>query len=476
MKKNLMKSFLLLSVCALGIGGLSSCGGGTKNDDHVLNIVCLNKGYGREWIDELVKVWEKDNPGYTVNLTAESSSEDLISKHLYSKNNVDDLYISNSKAWKTYALKGKLLELDDFLQEEVDGMNVLDKINDEYKKSIYYNGHTYRLPWTSGVPGIYYNAKMFEENNWEIPTTFDELLTLCDTIKNAGVGVGTGGKITTTVKPFVYTGENMDYFDYSVFTWWAQLAGKTNVDNYLKYESADTFSNSNPAFKALGEALKMWWKVFGNKDNYVAESKGWTNHLAQQSFYNGYAAMMINCDWLYNETLKYTNNNQFRDGFELKIMQTPAASSAVTDKISYIVGEDQYFAIPATTIKADLAKSFLKLLVSDKGVTTFAEKAHGTLAYKTSGKVTTTDEYTNSLFEYLDNAEETFTNWSNSPLFLNNVIDVWTENALAPYARIFNAPAVKQGEDPMKPVDDYMKEVSDNAKAQWSKWLKNAGQ
>ena len=469
MKNIIGKSILLLGTAALGVGGLTGCiNSKVKNDDHTLNIVCLNLGYGRDWIDEIVKVWEEKNPGYKVNLEASAEATALIQKHLYSKNNVDDLYIGNSRAWKTYALKNKLLELDDFLSEEVDGVTVKDKINDEYDKSIYYNGHTYRLPWTSGVPGIYYNSKMFEQNGWAVPTTYDELVTLCTTIKNAKVGVGSGGKQTQTVKPFCFTGLNMDYFDYAVFTWWAQLAGKENVDKYLEYESPSTFTTSNPAFNKLGDALRMWWNIFGDKTNYVDGSDGWSNHIAQQSFYNGYAAMMINCDWLYNETLKYTDNGVFRDGFELKIMNTPAATSATTTKISYIVGEDQYFAIPKSTIKADLAKSFLKEIISDNGIKVFAEKAHGTLAYKSSSKIVTSDNYTNSLFDYLDNAEQRFTNWSNSPLFLNNVIDVWTTNDLAPYTRISNS---KDAD----PVAKYMGELTTNASTNWSKWQKEAG-
>ena len=468
MKSNYGKSFLFLSIAALGVGALTSCGNTVVNDAKTLNIICLNLGYGREWIDELVSVWEKENPDYKIHLDATSSANDLINKHLYSKDNIDDLYIGNSKSWKSYALKGKLLELDSFLDETVDGMKVIDKINDEYDKSIYYNGHTYRLPWTSGVPGIYYNAKMFEENNWEVPQTYDDLLTLCQTIKDANIGVGSGGKVTATVKPFCFTGENMDYFDYAVFTWWGQLAGKENIDDYFKYESSSTFSNSNPAFVALGKALQMWWNIFGQESNYVKGSDGWNNHTAQQSFYNGYSAMMINCDWLYNETLKYTDTGVLRDGFKLKIMDTPKATGAVSNDISYIVGEDQFFAIPATTIKADLAKSFLKLMISDRGIKTFAEKAHGTLAYKSSTKITTTDEYTNSLIEYLDNAPKRFTNWSNSPLFLNNVIDVWTTNDLAPYTRIFNSTA-------SNPVTEYMNTISSNAQSKWSSWVQQAG-
>lgn len=469
MKQFLGKSILLLAVTTLGVGAITACNRGPKNDEHTLNIICLNKGYGRAWIDQLVTEWEEQNPGYKVHLTAESSADDLINKHLYSRGNIDDLYIGNSKAWKTYALKGKLLELDDFLNETVDGIKVVDKINDEYKKSIYYGGHTYRLPWTSGVPGIYYNATMFEQNGWTVPTTFTELVALCTTIKDAEVPIGSGPKQTDTVKPFVFTGENMDYFDYLTFTWWGQLAGKENVENYLKYESAANWSNSSEGFNALMQALGMWWEIFGDATNYVADSKKWNNHMAQQSFYNGSAAMMINCDWLYNETLKYTDNNQFRDGFSLKIMDTPKATGAVATDISYIVGEDQYFAIPATTIKADLAKSFLKLMMSDHGVQTFAEQAHGTLAFKYSTSITTEDPYTNSLFSYLENAPKRFTNWSTSPLFLNNVIDVWTENDLSPYSRIFNSKAAD-------PIAQYRNDISSNASSSWTKWLQKAGQ
>ena len=468
MKNAITRSALICSAILAGALSLTGCGNQVQNDEHTLNVICLNLGYGRDWIDDLVKVWEEQNPGYKVNLTAESDANAVIQKHLYSKGNIDDLYIGNSKAWKTYALKDKLLPLDDLLEEQVDGVKLVDKINDEYDKSIYYNGHTYRLPWTSGVPGIYYNAKMFEENQWQVPTTYEELLTLCETINAAEVGVGQGGKTTAYVKPFCFTGENMDYFDYAVFTWWAQLAGKEAVDNYLKYESAATFSNSNPAFVALGQALQMWYNVFGNKDYYVNGSMGWSNHLAQQSFYNGYAAMMVNCDWLYNETLKYTDDGKFKDSFSLKIMDTPVATNAVDSKISYIVGEDQYFAIPATTIKPNLAKSFIKLMVSDQGIKTFAEKAHGTLAYKATTEIQTQDEYTNSLISYMSHAEKRFTNWSNSPLFLNNVIDVWTENALAPYTRILNST------DP-NPVQKYMNDVSSNASEQWNKWVQQAG-
>lgn len=45
---------------------------------------------------------------------------------------------------------------------------------------------TYAVPYVANAAGILYNKDMFEENGWEIPTTWDEFLTLLDTIQESG--------------------------------------------------------------------------------------------------------------------------------------------------------------------------------------------------------------------------------------------------------------------------------------------------
>lgn len=43
------------------------------------------------------------------------------------------------------------------------------------------------LPYVANCAGILYNKDMFEENGWEIPTTWSEFTVLCDTISESGV-------------------------------------------------------------------------------------------------------------------------------------------------------------------------------------------------------------------------------------------------------------------------------------------------
>lgn len=467
MHKNLFKGFLVLAAAAC-VGSAATGCSKKENDPNTLNIVCLDKGYGRVWIDELVKIWEAENPDYKIKLDATSEATATMEKNLSESDNIDDLYIGNTYQWKTWALEGDFLELDSFLDEEVEkGVKVRDKVNVEYQPSLKFHDHTYRLPWISGVPGIYYNAQMFEDHGWNPPEDVQGLIDLCAQIKAAAVAVDDENE----VKPFIYTGENEDYFDYAVFTWWAQLAGENNVRDYLKYNSAATFSSSHPAFNALGQALGFWNSIFGDPTNFVANSASYSNHMAQQSFYNGYAAMMINCDWIYNEIAK--TYKTFRPGFKLELMKTPVATGAVDENISYIVGEEQFIAIPSTSIKVDLAKSFIKLMISDRGLKNFAKNAHGSMAYKlTEGEsYDVSDKYTKSLIDYLDNCPRRFTSWSSSDLFLNNIImSPWSDGQHVPYTRILNH------QPNYSTPAECMARISENASSSWSDWQRRAGQ
>jgi raffinose/stachyose/melibiose transport system substrate-binding protein len=46
---------------------------------------------------------------------------------------------------------------------------------------------TYALPYVANCAGILYNKEMFEEYGWEIPTTWEEFTSLCETIQSQGI-------------------------------------------------------------------------------------------------------------------------------------------------------------------------------------------------------------------------------------------------------------------------------------------------
>ena len=469
MKKSTI--YLFIPAVLLSLTTLAGCDK-TQNDPTTLNIVCLNLGYGDTWIKNAVAKWEDENPDYKVNLQASEDAKSLISRNMASSHNTDDLYISVGTDWRTYAASGALLPLDDLIEEEVDGIKIKEKVNDEYKNSIYFTNldgetHTYRLPWTSGVGGIYYNAAMFEENGWQVPATYDELITLINTIKDARIPVE--GDLSATVKPLVYTGQNTDYFDYTVLTWWGQLAGKEKIEKFLTYSDYSVFDyeDNNGAYAHLKQAVTLWNNIFSDSTNYVEGSLSKTNHQAQQDFLNGYSAMMFNGEWCYNEIVGYMEDGVLPQSFDLKIMKTPKVNNAVEENISYIVGEDQYIAIPATTVKPELAKSFIKLLVSDWGCENFTSTANGLMAYKWNNEnYQAPNSFVESLIEYKNSTTSTFTNFSSSLLYLNNIIDIWGTSAMRPFNGILSNTTT---------VNRAFETIKTETQRQWEDWKRQAG-
>lgn len=49
------------------------------------------------------------------------------------------------------------------------------------------DGGYYALPYSRNYMGVYYNQTIFEENGVEVPTTWDEFVQVCETLKAAGV-------------------------------------------------------------------------------------------------------------------------------------------------------------------------------------------------------------------------------------------------------------------------------------------------
>lgn len=451
MKKRLIAVIMTAVLTVLALVTLVACN--KKNDPTALNIVCLNKGYGKEWIEEIVAKWESEHEGYTVKLTAAASAGELINRNINSKNNIDDLYISVGTNWFTYARKGLFASLDDIMNDKVDGVALRDKVSSEYRNSILYPDktgalHTYRLPWVAATGGIFYNKKMFDDNGWTVPETYEQLITLCQTIVESEIDVPSSDGGLQTVAPFVYTTQNPDYFDYTVYTWWAQLAGEQAIREFTLYGSADNYNTAkSETYKKLKTATEMWYNLFSNSDNVTS---GNTNDDAQLKFAKGEAAMMLSGDWMYNEINNYDVNS---DNFELGIMKTPAASNAVDTDILYTIGEDQYIAIPESSIKKDLAKDFIKLIVSDYGCKVFLNKAHGLLAYNCDYTNATTDAFMNNLIETRASYTTRFTDYPTMPeagsnenvltstrmLYLAGELNIWYTSGLRPFGDLLGS-------------------------------------
>lgn len=195
--------------------------------------------------------------------------------------------------FKAYSMEGmpdvvSIWGQPSFLDEVVDA-GVLAELNQadyaDYKfiegslNGFTYDGKLYGLPRNTDVACIYYNEKMFQDNGWKIPSTYDELLALADQINAAGIvpmamDGGDGWPMAVYLSDVLYklTGE-----DYSAIVSAAITSGEF----------------SDPNLKQAVELLKAAadQKLFQN--GYDSQDYG----TAMNLFTNGQAAMFYMGSW-----------------------------------------------------------------------------------------------------------------------------------------------------------------------------------
>lgn len=464
-----------LAACGGGEGGGSTTGGGTSNQ---LWICAYDGGYGIEWAEELGRQFEEET-GIEVHVQADTSILDRIESALRDGGDYD-LYLSHDINWQRFAAQGYLAELDDLYASTVEGTNEtfeqrLANSAAEVSKTTGRGGeeHYYKVCWTQGAGGFVYNMDMFEDNGWTVPTTYEELVTLCDTINNAGLIAG-----DAKVRPFAWAGGDRQYYwDYPIFEWWAQMAGMERVNTVFKYLGPDgkystgyEMFNPDTYYKEYMDAYGMWWDLIANNsDNSTPNAYSGRLLTAQSDFINGAAAMIPYAQWAKYE-LEQTNDGHELD-FNIAMMPTPKAVASAPN-YNFMVGFGDSMIIPANASNIQGAKDFIRFLARPSSCATFVEKSQGAfLAFDYSdvdmGEITANDTYIASVYNKIN--FENFSCVSTNPItyFNTNAVMNWPGN---------NYYYQNACSDPSSYTRDIVGDlVYNTARQNWETWLRNAG-
>lgn len=336
----------------------------TKEGKTRLKISFVEAGFGSDWLRVIATHFVAENPEYWLYLDGDPGLTELVSPQLSSGMNLPDLYMVLAHDWQTYATNGWIEELSDVYEAKPDGENgqtVYEKMSSSWQEYCQAKSGgevgKYAYPWSEGVSGIAYNGKMFEENGWEVPTTWDELLALCNEIKT-----DTNGKVA----PFVYPGMIGGYFDFLGMSLWIQSAGIAGMEEFFSYGSAEVFNYQKQPGKGKYEALEAFTQLFGPNTNNSLKGSMSKNHTeAQMSFLKGEAAMIINGSWLETEMIR-----DLPKGFEMRMMRVPYLSTAQKDAegnflpINYGMTPDLMI-VPKQAAQKELAKDFLVFMARD---------------------------------------------------------------------------------------------------------------
>ena len=471
------KFFILPLVAASAFLALTACDPSNKRGENELYITVYDGGYGTEWIDKVASDYQ-EKTGVQVHWTADQSILDRMDSEL--ENPESDIYMSHDIRWQEYAEAGELECLDDLYESEVEGTGRTFKqrlCGGAEEVSKLEDGHYYKVCYTQGAGGFIYNKTMFEENGWEVPETYDELVTLCQTIVDAHVQTDD----LVEVKPIGWSGADREYYwDYIVFEWWAQLGGKAAIDNYKAYLGNDgRYSTGYQVYDPSGNH-KEFIQAYQKWHDLIAMNPTFSNNTPQDAklfqvnsmFATGQVAMIPYAQWAKYEIQQ---NSGIQFDFDIAMMKTPKVSATAQD-FNYNVGFGDSMVIPSNIPDAskENAKDFLRYLAGKEACKTFVDKARGAfLAFDYSivdlGDLLN-DTYIKSVYEKLTQCTNVNVCSMNPVAYINSAsIMPWIGNTYY-YSKAFSAPSNTSYQ--ATAVGQSIYQTAQNG---WASWVRLAG-
>lgn len=305
----------MVATLAVGCGGDKESKSSKGNDDKVTLKVFSNlpdRKTGQGLVEQkIIDDYMKENPNVTIEVEA-------LDEEAY------------KTKFKAYAMEGmpdvvSIWGQPAFLDEVVDA-GVLAELNqDDYKdygfvegslSGYTYDGKLYGLPRNTDIAVFYYNQKMFEDNGWEVPKTYDELIALAKKINDKDIvpvamDGGDGWPVCVYLADVMYKITGTDYSD-------------------IISEAMKTGDFSAPELKQATQLLKdaadakMFQKGYDSQDYATA----------QNLFTNGQAAMFYMGSW---ETSMATNEDipeDIRENIRVFTMPTVKDGKAAETDIS----------------------------------------------------------------------------------------------------------------------------------------------
>ncbi|MFW5435566.1 ABC transporter substrate-binding protein [Paenibacillus apiarius] len=274
-------SMIAATACGSADKGTGSANQGQTGDKQGVKEITwyLHTQYGKEYFEnDVIKPFEEQHPDIKINVTYNADPEQITKSQLAAGAGPDIITTDGTTTLRQFAKAGYLVELD------------------EYSKK--YGWDQRFIPWAYppvtvgdkliGLPGkyetelVYYNKKMFADNGWDIPKSYDELVALSEKMTGKGI-------IPFAFGASDYRGAN---------EWWLSMAYNATLgpDKLKKVLAGELPWNGADSTEAVQKLVDLW------KSGYINDKKSHaiTGEDATTLFLSGKAAMKMEGSWLLN--------------------------------------------------------------------------------------------------------------------------------------------------------------------------------
>ena len=299
-----------------------------------------------DFINFALDEFAKAHPDIKLDVVAaeQSAYKTKLNTAMASGNPPDVFYTLPGGFLNAFVNGGQMYALDADLAKDGWGDSFLESALAQTSK----DGHAYAVPVDVDSVVFWYDKALFAEKGWTVPSSYDELLALAETIKGAGI------------VPFALG--NKDAWP---ATFWFQY-----LEMRLKGSGVVSAFVNKDAKAALGdEATKALEHVaaLSSKGYFPIGFNGMGDQEANMLFLNGQAAMMLNGTWQIGASADAP------EGFELGYFAFPTVKDGSGDQSDVLAGVAATFGISQKAENKADAVTLLKFLTSSQVMTKYVE-------------------------------------------------------------------------------------------------------
>lgn len=324
-----------------------------KSADAVKIEMYYYKQENQDGLKNIVKAFEKDNPGITINMLIIPNDADAAMSARAAQGALPDiLQMQSYSRVREYASKGYLVDLSK--------QPALSRVVASSLPAVTWDGKQYALPMDFAGIGIIYNKDIFAKYGIKTPETYRDLEKACRTLKSNGI---------VPFSALLKENWSVGHFITMIHTSLLQEKGIT-PDRFIADMNAGKTSYGCVDTQKLFSIMDFY---HSNMNDNAAEMGGGEQ---QQSFAKGESAMMVNGLWAYVDAKKL--NPKLNAGF----IPFPVYNDAKLNKMYADVDSTFGVSSQSTKEKQAAALKFLNWLSGSKGAKLWVSEYKLTNSFK----------------------------------------------------------------------------------------------
>lgn len=364
------KGVAMVCVCAL-VFSFAGCGstqatkedaksgteGESAGDEDITISILWQQEVSEQFWDLPLEQFKEKYPNVTVEFESNAKAAEVIRNLLNVKKAPDIFYTWISDVdYYGFAQEGLLYPVDDILAEtNAEGTKSLEETIfsaglalGEVEESHYF------LPTSKLIAGNFYSGKLFKDNNWTVPSTWEEYKVLCKSIQDSGV------------TPMIYAG---------VYPFMLADAFLMPMIYNIDPTTMEAINNNEAGAWKQPAAVEAVTRLQEMRDTeYIDKNSLAMDHIQSQiDFIGNNDAFVPSGSWLEGEM-----EDQWPDDFDLQPMYAPGEAEGKTSTTAVV--ECMVLPKQEDDTKLEYIKELIKLFYSEENAKYVAEQTGFMLA------------------------------------------------------------------------------------------------